>query len=179
MASTQDAQEVSQNEPQEEAEVFAASAAENALSDSKSPQDEPSDLSALTTTVDTDKENLGKVSNEEDKKEVAEKDDSEAPERVLTKEEMVEEALNCPCIAAMKEGPCGDSFLSAYRCFLESETEPKGMDCMEQFSGMQSCMAEHPDEYNMDDDDDPFAVDSSNDHKEGKKETTTAGDSNK
>lgn len=78
---------------------------------------------------------------------------------MLSKEEMVEEALNCPCIAAMRDGPCGDSFVAAYRCFLESETEPKGMDCMDQFTSMQGCMAEHPDEYNLDDDEeDPFTA---------------------
>lgn len=74
-----------------------------------------------------------------------------------TKEELVEEALNCPCIASMKEGSCGAPFIAAYRCFLESETKPKGMDCMEHFKSMQACIAEHPDEYNMDDEDDPDA----------------------
>lgn len=71
-------------------------------------------------------------------------------ERELTKEEMVEEALNCPCIAAMKEGPCGEKFLSAYKCFLVSEAEPQGMDCIEAFQAMHSCVSEHPEEYNTD-----------------------------
>lgn len=92
------------------------------------------------------------------------------PDPQLSKEEMIEEALNCPCIAAMKEGSCGESFIAAYRCFLESETEPKGMDCMPQFTNMQACMAEHPDEYNLDDDDDPFA-------KEPARDTDQAADS--
>ena len=72
-------------------------------------------------------------------------------ERELTKEELVEEALNCPCIATMKEGPCGQEFLSAYKCFLVSEAEPQGMDCVQAFQSMQQCMAEHPEEYNLDD----------------------------
>lgn len=75
----------------------------------------------------------------------------------LTKEEMIEKALACPCIAGMKEGPCGSVFLEAYKCFLRSETEPQGMDCMEHFVAIHSCMGEHPDEYDLDDDDDPFA----------------------
>ena len=66
-----------------------------------------------------------------------------------TKEEIIEEALNCPCIAKMKEGSCGDVFVTAYRCFLESETEPRGMDCMDKFQAMHSCMVEHPDEYDL------------------------------
>lgn len=82
---------------------------------------------------------------------------TEAPaleEKTQTKEEMIEEALNCPCIASMKEGSCGDVFVTAYKCFLTSDTEPKGMDCMDGFKSMQQCLAEHPDEYNLNDDDD-------------------------
>lgn len=78
----------------------------------------------------------------------------EAPVKPQTKQEIVEEALNCPCIASMKEGSCGTLFTTAYRCFLESETSPKGMDCMDQFKSMQSCIGDHPDEYNFDDEDD-------------------------
>ncbi|KAA8490820.1 Mitochondrial intermembrane space import and assembly protein 40 [Porphyridium purpureum] len=70
-------------------------------------------------------------------------------ERPKSKEELIEEALNCPCIAKMKDGPCGDAFVAAYRCFLESETEPRGMDCVDKFQGMQECMLEHPDEYDL------------------------------
>ncbi|GJQ13606.1 hypothetical protein GpartN1_g5397.t1 [Galdieria partita] len=72
----------------------------------------------------------------------------------LTKEQEIEEALNCPCIQKMKEGSCGEQFIAAYRCFLESETEPKGSDCVEYFSSMQKCMVEHPDEYDLDSDTD-------------------------
>eukprot|EP00871_Galdieria_phlegrea_P000864 jgi/Galph1/1779/GphlegSOOS_G453.1 len=71
-------------------------------------------------------------------------------ESTLTKEQEIEEALNCPCIEKMKEGSCGEQFISAYRCFLESESEPKGSDCIEYFSAMQKCMVEHPDEYDLD-----------------------------
>lgn len=142
-----------------EAELYAASAAENALPSDKSLPTDTTDLSALSEALDT------AAVSEDDGKEKEEPTTDEqdtVPARTdepqLTKEEMVEEALNCPCIAAMKDGPCGDSFIAAYRCFLESETEPKGMDCMEQFTGMQGCMSEHPEAYATDDDDDPFAA---------------------
>lgn len=143
--------------PDPEAELYAASAAENALpSDNKLP-DDTLDLSMLSTALSDEDANAEKSASNEDN--AVAKVASDEPELTLTKEEMVEEALNCPCIAAMKDGPCGDSFLAAYRCFLESETEPKGMDCMEKFTGMQSCMAKHPEAYNSDDDDDdPFAT---------------------
>ena len=61
--------------------------------------------------------------------------------------EEIEEALNCPCIDGMKEGPCGDAFVVAYRCFLESKAEERGSDCLEQFQGMQACFVEHADYY--------------------------------
>lgn len=151
-----------------ESELYAASAAENAIHDTKSVSDENTDLSDLATAVQSTSvstENTPPVDNPQHTR----NDPDDAPERVLTKEEMVEEALNCPCIAAMRDGPCGDSFIAAYRCFLESETEPKGMDCMQQFTGMQGCMADHPEEYNMDDDDDdPFAVTDDNPDREEK-----------
>lgn len=144
--------------PETEAELYAASAAENALPSDKNLPDEPGDLSALSGALDA-----VALSDEETKEEIPATTEETAvstaeDEPKLTKEEMIEEALNCPCIATMKDGPCGDSFVAAYRCFLESETEPKGMDCMEQFTGMQSCMSKHPEEYADDDDDDPFSV---------------------
>ena len=59
----------------------------------------------------------------------------------------IEEALNCPCIDGMKEGPCGDTFVAAYRCFLESKAEERGSDCLDQFQGMQACFVENADYY--------------------------------
>jgi hypothetical protein len=67
--------------------------------------------------------------------------------------EEIEEALNCPCIDGMKEGPCGDTFVVAYRCFLESKAEERGSDCLEQFQGMQACFVEHADYYEKKDED--------------------------
>ncbi|KAK4526755.1 hypothetical protein GAYE_SCF27MG4672 [Galdieria yellowstonensis] len=86
------------------------------------------------------------------------REDSKAVEwsnsETTSKEREIEEALNCPCIQKMKEGSCGEQFIAAYRCFLESETEPKGSDCVEYFSSMQKCMVEHPEEYDLDSDSD-------------------------
>lgn len=79
--------------------------------------------------------------------------DEQQEQDTRSKEEIVDDALNCPCIAGMKNGSCGDQFMTAYRCFLESETDPKGSDCLEQFRAMQTCMVEHPAEYSLDEDD--------------------------
>lgn len=56
----------------------------------------------------------------------------------------------------MAHGPCGPEFKEAFSCFVYSEKEPKGIDCVEKFKAMQSCFREHPDVYGeeiMDDDD--------------------------
>jgi hypothetical protein len=56
----------------------------------------------------------------------------------------------------MAQGPCGEEFKAAFSCFVFSEAEPKGLDCVEKFKGMQDCFRLHPDVYGdeIDDDDD-------------------------
>ncbi|CAL1707437.1 unnamed protein product [Somion occarium] len=64
---------------------------------------------------------------------------------------------DCPCLGGMAHGPCGMQFREAFSCFVFSEQEPKGVDCIEKFKAMQMCFREHPDVYGediMDDDDD-------------------------
>jgi len=56
----------------------------------------------------------------------------------------VEEALACPCLDDLKEGPCGKSFVAAFSCFLKSQATEKGTDCVESFQAMQQCMVKHP-----------------------------------
>ena len=54
---------------------------------------------------------------------------------------------DCPCLGGMAHGPCGPQFREAFSCFVYSTQEPKGMDCIEKFQGMQECFKEHPDVY--------------------------------
>lgn len=54
---------------------------------------------------------------------------------------------DCPCLGGMAHGPCGPQFREAFSCFVYSTEEPKGMDCIEKFQGMQDCFKEHPDVY--------------------------------
>ncbi|KAF5380559.1 hypothetical protein D9615_004489 [Tricholomella constricta] len=64
---------------------------------------------------------------------------------------------DCPCLGGMAHGPCGPQFREAFSCFVFSEEEPKGINCVEKFKAMQDCFREHPDVYGdeiMDDDDD-------------------------
>lgn len=54
----------------------------------------------------------------------------------------------------MAQGPCGEEFKAAFSCFVFSEAEPKGLDCVEKFKGMQDCFRLHPDVYGDEIDDD-------------------------
>ncbi|GAA5970055.1 hypothetical protein JCM3765_004766 [Sporobolomyces pararoseus] len=60
---------------------------------------------------------------------------------------------DCPCLGGMADGPCGEDFKSAFSCFVYSEAEPKGVDCVEKFRKMQECFRKHPDIYGNDSDD--------------------------
>ncbi|KAF9529398.1 hypothetical protein CPB83DRAFT_893497 [Crepidotus variabilis] len=64
---------------------------------------------------------------------------------------------DCPCLGGMADGPCGPQFKEAFSCFVFSEEEPKGINCVEKFQAMQTCFKAHPEVYAdqlMDDDDD-------------------------
>lgn len=54
---------------------------------------------------------------------------------------------DCPCLGGMAYGPCGEEFRTAFSCFVYSTEEPKGMDCIEKFQGMQDCFRAHPEVY--------------------------------
>lgn len=47
----------------------------------------------------------------------------------------------------MAYGPCGEEFKDAFSCFVFSDQEPKGVDCVEKFKGMQDCFRRYPDVY--------------------------------
>jgi len=57
-------------------------------------------------------------------------------------------------LGGMAQGPCGEEFKAAFSCFVFSEAEPKGLDCVEKFKGMQDCFRLHPDVYGDEIDDD-------------------------
>ncbi|KAH8155248.1 uncharacterized protein LAJ45_00257 [Morchella importuna] len=63
---------------------------------------------------------------------------------------------DCPCLGGMAHGPCGEEFKAAFSCFVFSTEEPKGVDCVDRFKGMQACFQKHPEIYGseLDDDDD-------------------------
>lgn len=54
---------------------------------------------------------------------------------------------DCPCLGGMAYGPCGEEFRSAFSCFVYSNEDPKGMDCVDKFQRMQDCFRAHPEVY--------------------------------
>ncbi len=44
---------------------------------------------------------------------------------------------DCPCLGGMADGPCGEEFKTAFSCFVYSNEEPKGMECIDKFQYVQ------------------------------------------
>merc|ERR1712028_17533 len=72
-----------------------------------------------------------------------------------------DDPFECPCVQTLVQGPCGTEFKTAYLCFINSNEEQKGMDCVDLFIAMQDCFKEHPETFEKyaalsggDDDDD-------------------------
>lgn len=85
--------------------------------------------------------------------------EEEASQEGAFNEETGEINWDCPCLGGMAYGPCGEQFRTAFSCFVFSKEEPKGMDCIEHFKGMQNCFREHPDVYGAELDDDEAPAD--------------------
>ncbi|KAH7521278.1 hypothetical protein FEM48_Zijuj07G0016000 [Ziziphus jujuba var. spinosa] len=61
-----------------------------------------------------------------------------------------QKALECPCIADLRSGPCGAQFSEAFLCFLKSTAEEKGSDCVNPFVALQNCSKANPDAFSKD-----------------------------
>jgi len=60
-------------------------------------------------------------------------------------ERKVQEALACPCVSHLKEGPCGPQFVEAFSCFIRSqESDADQVDCAADFGVLKECMLVHP-----------------------------------
>ncbi|XP_057798158.1 mitochondrial intermembrane space import and assembly protein 40 homolog [Salvia miltiorrhiza] len=65
-------------------------------------------------------------------------------------EAKAQKALECPCIAHLRSGPCGGQFSDAFVCFLKSTAEEKGSDCVHPFVALQNCIKANPDAFSKD-----------------------------
>jgi mitochondrial intermembrane space import and assembly protein 40 len=79
--------------------------------------------------------------------------EQEAASQGAFNEETGEINWDCPCLGGMANGPCGEEFREAFSCFVFSKEEPKGMDCIEKFKGMQTCFRKYPEIYGAELDD--------------------------
>ncbi|KAG9097545.1 Oxidoreductase [Ceratobasidium sp. UAMH 11750] len=89
-----------------------------------------------------------------DEEEQSEEDKDRAASQGAYNPETGEINWDCPCLGGMAHGPCGPQFREAFSCFVYSNEEPKGVDCVEKFKAMQDCFREHPDVYGEEIDDD-------------------------
>lgn len=61
-----------------------------------------------------------------------------------------QKALECPCIADLRSGSCGNQFSEAFVCFLKSTAEEKGSDCVHPFVALQACIKANPGAFSKD-----------------------------
>ncbi|XWS39628.1 hypothetical protein CRYUN_Cryun18bG0071400 [Craigia yunnanensis] len=59
----------------------------------------------------------------------------------------VQKALECPCVAELRNGACGVQFTEAFLCFLKSTAEEKGSDCVHSFVALQNCIKGNPEAF--------------------------------
>ena len=84
---------------------------------------------------------------EDDESELADTDSTEEEAQSAYDERTGEINWDCPCLGGMADGPCGEEFKAAFSCFVFSEADPKGIDCVDKFKLMQDCFRQHPEVY--------------------------------
>ncbi|XVF44614.1 hypothetical protein PTKIN_Ptkin02bG0138400 [Pterospermum kingtungense] len=65
-------------------------------------------------------------------------------------EAQAQKALECPCVAELRNSACGVQFTEAFLCFLKSTAEEKGSDCVHSFVALQTCIKGNPDAFSKD-----------------------------
>ncbi|GLJ36460.1 hypothetical protein SUGI_0732230 [Cryptomeria japonica] len=71
-------------------------------------------------------------------------------------EVIAQEALECPCLADLRDGPCGGTFSESFKCYIKSSAAEKGSDCVKEFIALQECIEANQDmfaKYYVDDKD--------------------------
>lgn len=63
----------------------------------------------------------------------AEELEEEAGQEAAFNPETGEINWDCPCLGGMAHGPCGEEFKAAFSCFVYSNEEPKGIECIDKF----------------------------------------------
>ncbi|CDP18125.1 unnamed protein product [Coffea canephora] len=108
------------------------------------PEDEKNPSSAHPTGAATDDQNSSLDSLIAEAAAFGDEDEN------LSVEEKAQRALECPCIAHLRTGPCGFQFSNAFLCFLKSTAPEKGSDCVHPFVALQNCIKANPDAFSKD-----------------------------
>lgn len=69
----------------------------------------------------------------EDAEKTPEQLEEEAGQQGAFNPETGEINFDCPCLGGMAHGPCGEEFKAAFSCFVYSDQEPKGIECIDKF----------------------------------------------
>ncbi|KAI9205310.1 uncharacterized protein BJ171DRAFT_501746 [Polychytrium aggregatum] len=122
-------------------------------------EEDGKDIIVFVTKEDSDRAFSSKSDSQVSTKDES-SSDLESSQKAAYNPETGEINWDCPCLGGMTKPPCGETFKAAFSCFVYSTTEPKGIDCIEQFQAMQSCFREYPDIYGAElaDDDDESAA---------------------
>ena len=56
-------------------------------------------------------------------------------------------AMECPCVADLKNSACGEAFAGALGCFMSADAEERGSKCVKEFVAMHACMVENSKEF--------------------------------
>lgn len=102
------------------------------------PPNSPSDETPLPTlesiSANREKPSVATApSPESTEPETLEEREQQAAQEGAFNEETGEINWDCPCLGGMAHGPCGEQFRGAFGCFVFSNAEPKGMDCIDNF----------------------------------------------
>lgn len=100
-----------------------------------------------TTPPPTDKSAPAAAPPSEEAEKTPEQLEEEAGQQGAFNPETGEINWDCPCLGGMAHGPCGEEFKAAFSCFVYSDQEPKGIECVDKFQGMQDCFRKYPDIY--------------------------------
>lgn len=81
----------------------------------------------------TDKSAGAVAASPEEAEKTPEQLEEEAGQQGAFNPETGEINFDCPCLGGMAHGPCGEEFKAAFSCFVYSDQEPKGIECVDKF----------------------------------------------
>lgn len=85
------------------------------------------------TPPPTDKPAGAVAASPEEAEKTPEQLEEEAGQQGAFNPETGEINFDCPCLGGMAHGPCGEEFKAAFSCFVYSDQEPKGIECVDKF----------------------------------------------